>query len=435
MRRVIRGTLLGIAIGAGGAVAAAPPAFALTPVPTPMTPAGQATVSSVWRGASTAEGRPPEVLQAVKITVNPGGEAGQVRLRVSDGTDTVRGTQLGDWFTLPAEPGTYTFPAPRITMDYRSIVLALDQQTGRHAIVRQNACSPELGRWADTCQLIGLDVWRPILPDGQAAVPPSPSGGGTPSSEQRPGQQLQLAHVSEVDVDGDLSGDVTEDRTDLVVTGEAVRGRDGRTTITVANRGPRAADWPQLTVDAPRDTTSWSWARGWTPECAPFSGRRFKMPPTGGGSWCDLPALAPGQSHTVSFPTVDDGRPLKATASSEGPDLADADNAITIVPRLADAPVATLRAPARARAVRGVRLRVRSEQAGTARATLSVRFRGKLRKTTRTLSLRARAARTVVVRPALVRGRRPTGRATLTVTVTARGSETRTLRRTVRLVP
>jgi hypothetical protein len=434
MRRVIRGTLVAIAIGAGGAVAMTPPALAESPPPPPVTPDGPATLSSTWRGASTAEGRPPEVLQAVTITVGPGSRAGLVRLRVSDGTDTVRGTQLGEWFTLPAEPGRYTFPAPRITIDYRSLVVALDQQTGGHAIVTQHPCTPELGRWADTCELRSLDVWTPILADGATGAPPERDRGATPPTERRPGQQLQFAHVSERDLDRDLAGDVTEDRTDLAVTGDAVRGSDGRTTLTVTNRGPRTADWPQLTVDVPRTDNSWSWARGWTPECAAPAERRFMVPPAGGGSWCDLPALAPGQSHTVSFPTVDDGRPLKVTASAEGPDLADADNAITVVPRLADAPVASLRAPARARAVRGVRLRVRSEQAGTARATLSVRYRGKLRKTTRTLSLRARAARTVVMRPALVRGRRPTGRAALTVTVTAPGSETRTLRRTVRLV-
>lgn len=421
----------------GAAAASAQSALALSPpAPVPVTPAGPATVSSQWRGAQTSEGLLPTVLQAVTVTVGPGGSAGQVRLRVSDpSVDPGRGVLLGDWATLPAEPGTYTFPAPRLRIDYRSVVLALDQQTGGHAIVEQRPCTPELGRFADVCQIVSLDAWSPILGDGVSGAPPDASPGAPEPTERRPGQQLRIAPVTEIDRDGDLAGDRTEDRTDLAVRADAVRGRDGKMTITVTNNGPRAADWPRVTIDRSQERGWSSPARGWTPECVAPQTRQAAPSLIQNSTYCDLPALAPGQSHTVSLPTVDDGRPVVVTAAAEGPDLADADNAATVVPRLADAPAATLRAPKRARAVRGVRLRVRSELAGAARATLSVRFRGRLRTTTRTLSLRARSARTVVVRPALVRGRRPTGRATLVVTITAPGSETRTLRRTVRLVP
>lgn len=434
MRQAIRGTLLGIAIGACGWTA---PAFALDPVTVPATPAGAATMSSVWQGPMTADVKPPQVLQAVRITVAPGGEAGPVRLRVGGRSGTGGGALLGDWFTLPAEPGTYTFPAPRIAMDPRMFVVALDQQTGRHAIVRQSACAPGQDRYADPCELIGLDVWRPILPDGEVALPWRPGGAGTPTSETVPGQQLQVEHVSELDLDGDLAGDRTEDRSDLGVRADAVRG--GRTAITVTNNGPRTADWPLLTLDRPT-TGLLEPASGWTPECLRAKGLDVGPLQHPASTYCGLPAIAPGQSHTVSLPTIDDGRPLVVTVAAEGPDLAPADNVVSVVPReeppaLRPAPVAKLTVPARARARRGLRLRLRSETAATARATLSVRWRGKLRTTTRTMALRADAARTIVMRSAKVRGMRPTGRATLTVTVTAPGSETRTLRRVVRIVP
>lgn len=412
----------------------AQPALALDPVPVPTTPAGAATVSSQWRGASTAEGRPPEVLQAVTVTVGPGGNAGLVRLRVSDpSTDPGRGVLLGDWVPLPAEPGAYTFPAPRLLIDYRTVVVALDQQTGGHAIVADRPCTAELGRWADPCQLVSLDAWMPILPDGASGAPPELQPGTAPPTLREPGRQLQIATVREIDRDGDLAGDRTEDRTDLAVRAEAVRGRGGRTTITVVNRGPRTADWPRVTIDRPR-MQGWSPARGWTPACAAPQTRNFLSPPAGAGVYCDLPALAPGQQHTVSLPTADDGRPLVISVSAEGSDLADGDNTVSAVPRLAPAPVATLQAPASARSASGVRLRLRSERRAVARVTLSVRYRGKLRVTRRVVALRAGAARAVTVRPKRVRGTFPTGRARLSVTVAAADSEAHTLRRELRLV-
>jgi len=431
--RTIGGVLAGM-IAIGGAGTAAQPALALTPLPIPMTPDGPATMSSVWRGASTTEGRPPEVLQAVTITVGPGGSAGHVRLRASDASFAANGgVAIGDWFTLPAEPGTYTFPAPRIRMDYRSVVLALDQQTGGHAIVRQEACTPELGRFADRCALVSLDAWAPILPDGATGAPPELQPGATPPTAREPGRRLQISPVSEIDRDGDLAGDRTEDRTDLAVRADAVRGRAGRLTIAVTNDGPRTADWPVVAIDRPGPDV-WMPARGWTPECVAAHDGRFAPLLTPAGTFCSLPPLAPGASHTVSLPSIVDGRPVVVTAAAEGPDLDPGDNTVSVVPRAAAAPKATLRAPARARASRGVRLRLRSETAATATVRLSVRFRGKPRDATRTLALRPGAPRAVTVRPPRVRGTFATGRARLTVTVTAPDRATRTLARDVRLV-
>ncbi len=429
-----RGVISGL-VALAGAAAAAQPALALDPVPQPRTPFGAATVSSQWRGAQTDEARPPSVLQAVTVTVDPGGTAGQVRLRVSDPTaDPRRGVLLGDWFTLPAEPGTYTFPAPRLLIDYRSVVLALDQQTGGHAIVEQRPCTPELGRWADWCELIALDSWSPILADGLGGVPPEASPGAPAPTDRRPGQRLRIAQISEIDRDGDLAGDRTEDRTDLVVRADAVRGHGGRMTITVTNAGPRTADWPRVTIDRPNRPGSAVPARGWTPECAAAQTRGLMLPSPDGSTYCDLPSIAAGGSHTVSLPVIDDGRPVMVTAAAEGPDLAEADNTVAVTPRLAPAPVARLTVAARSRATRGASVRLRSVQAATAKVTLSVRYRGKLRQATRTVRLRAGAARTVTVRPARVRGLFPAGKARLTVTIAAPGSETRTLTRTVRLV-
>ncbi|MDW5597769.1 hypothetical protein VSS74_25680 [Conexibacter stalactiti] len=376
----------------------------------------------------TAEGRPPAVLQTFTVTVEPGGSAGLVRLRASDPhVDPARGVVLGDWVMLPAEPGRYTFPAPRILMDYRSVVLALDQQTGGHAIVAQDPCTPERGEMADPCQLTSLDTWTPILPDGVGAAPPESRRGDPPPTSRQPGQRLQIHETSEFDRDGDLAGDTTEDRTDLALQADAVRGRDGRLTITVTNRGPRVADWPRLEIDRER-------VSGWEPACVTTPLPQFTWPHVGGGG-CRLPALAPGASQTISLPTIDDGRAIVVSAAAEGPDLVPADNTVSVVPRLGAAPAASLTVPARVRATtRGVRVRLSSAVASTATLRFEVRYRGSLRRVTRRLALRAGVVRTPALRLARVRGAFPTGRAQLTVTVTAPASETRTLRRQVRLV-
>src|ERR1700754_2959036 len=175
LRRRAGRLVVGAAVAVGAAAGVAPAA------PAALTPVGPATVSSSWRGASTGDWRPQEVLQAVKITVGPGGAAGMVRLRASDRSkDPERGVVVGDWTWLPAEPGTYTIPAPRVDMDSRSLVLGLDQQTGGHEIVEQHPCAPENGPMADMCQILSLDAWTPILPDSVSAAPPEFRLGGPP---------------------------------------------------------------------------------------------------------------------------------------------------------------------------------------------------------------------------------------------------------------
>ncbi len=57
---------------------------------------------------------------------------------------------VGQPVTLPAEPGTYTFPAPHVFADYRSVIYGIEQETGGHAIAAQIRCSPEDGE-GDVC--------------------------------------------------------------------------------------------------------------------------------------------------------------------------------------------------------------------------------------------------------------------------------------------
>jgi hypothetical protein len=74
----------------------------------------------------------PSVLTGWRATVGPGGRAGTVRVRVRTRT----GDQVvGDPVQLPAEPGTYTFPAPRV----EGTAIGLDQATGGHAIMQMSS--------------------------------------------------------------------------------------------------------------------------------------------------------------------------------------------------------------------------------------------------------------------------------------------------------
>src|SRR6266567_2582444 len=78
------------------------------------TPDGPATLTTEGRlpgGIPSVVAVPPQVLMAWRITVGPGGRAGTVRptFNLSDGRIVT-----GDAVVLPAEPGTYTFPAPRL---------------------------------------------------------------------------------------------------------------------------------------------------------------------------------------------------------------------------------------------------------------------------------------------------------------------------------
>src|SRR4051794_36573643 len=195
------------------------------------TPGGPATLMNQWTGASTAEGRPPEVLVAAKVTVGGGGQAGTIRIRAREAGVT----KVGDPVALPAEPGTYTFAAPHIRWDYRSGQLGFDQETGDHAVLSQDACDPSLGRGVDPCQIKRVNVWTP------------PGAQGDPQ-QVREGAQLAITGLFEPDLDQDLAGDTTEDRTDLRIAAKPSRDADGklRIAVTIANAGPRVADLPQI---------------------------------------------------------------------------------------------------------------------------------------------------------------------------------------------
>ena len=283
-------------------LAAIAPAAAIAQGPDTLTPDGPATLYSDWHGAQTDEGLSPAVLTAFTVTVAPGGRAGIVRLRVHDREGTVREAAP---VTLPAEPGTYTFPAPHIPYDDRDVTLGLDQKTGGHAIAAQIACTPGD---ADFCASQSVDVYRPLLGDG---VMPDRR-----LAETLRGRKLTIDAVSEPDNDGDLAGDETEDRTNLRTTMavERISGRRLRATITVVNAGPRVADRPRLAI---RTFPQVGLAR-WEQRC--LAATTFARAGEDEGSQiCGLEPLAAGGTRAVSYVVPDPGRiELYGSAQAEG---------------------------------------------------------------------------------------------------------------------
>jgi hypothetical protein len=357
------------------------------------TPAGPATLLSRWTGPVTAEGRMPEVLVGAKVEVAAGGQAGIVRIRARyNGV-----TALGDPVTLPAEPGTYTFPLPHIRWDYRGSQIGIDQETGGHAILQQRACAPGLKLGGDPCELERVDVWTP------------PGAAGEPA-EVRKGAKLTLTGVFESDRDEDLVGDQTEDRTDLRVTAVPSRDADGhlKLAVTVTNAGPLAADLPRIE--------------------SPLGGRaKWDGCKPGLSSWtpadvCALTRLAPGESRTVTA-TADapDALSTSVTARAEGPDLADGDNTATL--DIPAAPAFTLAAAKSQRLRNGVTVRVRGVHAGRARVTVAFTVRGRTVKLGKVVALKPYAERAVTVRAtgAKLRSlRRAAARGELTAEITVR---------------
>ena len=106
------------------------------------TPAGPATLLNRWTGAYAPPGPLARGAGRGGGVVGAGGQAGTVRPRPSGRRAAATPS------TLPAEPGTYRFPAPHIRWDYRGSQIGLDQETGDHAILTQDACDPALGRAA-----------------------------------------------------------------------------------------------------------------------------------------------------------------------------------------------------------------------------------------------------------------------------------------------
>ena len=216
--------------------------------PDTLTPEGAATLRKILNGPSTLEGRGPEVLVKWTVTVGPGGRPGRVRLRTLD-RDTRSATVTGNgaWESLPAEPGTYTFPAPHVRYDYRWNVLALDQEAGGHAIVRKrDGDSP-----GTSAKDFSMEVFRPPLADDAKGVQPD---------ERLEGRHLMIGGVFEPDSDEDLVGDKTEDVGDLT----ALRARftekrdDGTWVLTarVRNSGATVRHLPHIV--RPQSSGGWS---------------------------------------------------------------------------------------------------------------------------------------------------------------------------------
>ncbi|MDA0173924.1 hypothetical protein OJ998_32780 [Solirubrobacter taibaiensis] len=273
-----------------------------------VTPEGPATLYDDWHGGQTDEGAPEELLTGLRVTVQPGGKAGTVRLLVNH-----RGTvHAGAPFTLPAEPGTYVFPAPHVLHDYREISFGIEQETGGHAIATQTRCEPEAGE-DDVCNDQSVDVYRP-------AIGTAPPDRRTAAEVQR-GRHLTIDAITEPDADRDGAGDLTEDRTNLRTSATTQRLPKGQRAfdITVENAGPRPADRPRLqaSLDPSPGLGTWS------PKCL---SERVILPEgevQSGAQHCQLAPIAVGERRTVRLVVPDLGRgSQRFTVKSEGQDLA-----------------------------------------------------------------------------------------------------------------
>ena len=373
--------------------------------PGTLTPEGPATLYSDWHGAMTLEGEHPEVLTGFRVVVQPGGRAGTIRFLVHESPafdeDGPRKVHVGQPVTLPAEPGTYTFPAPHVFADYRSVNYGIEQETGGHAIAVQVRCRPEEGE-GGICHSQSVDVYRPPL---GAALPDRRT-----ATEVHRGRKLTIDPITEPDVDRDGAGDETEDRTNLraSATTRRLRGHRRAFAITIENAGPRTAHRPQLKADFLPSPGLGSWrpaCRGRQPPF--FSGAENDDPRS---QYCVLAPLAVGDRRTVRLVVPDLGfGDAYFTLSAEGPDLAwgddDAGPAIR-GPR----PPLSLEADARPQSIhRGIPITVRSTRRGSVR----LRARRGRETVTRTITFRRPGKRDVMLRPSR-RFVRQDGRVTLT---------------------
>jgi len=353
----MRGGAVGIAAVLTLTVTAAPARADVQP--NDVTPDGSATLMSVSTRPGPAVGVGRQVLVAWTVTVGEGGQGGPVRLRVGGGLDVV-----GDPVPLPAQPGTYKFPAPHV--DGTWFPLGIDQTIGGHAIVHRSACDPTFGPSLDPCETDQLDVY---------AGDPPPGAKGSPAVDR--GALLTIAPVTEPDTDGDLRGDLTEDRTDLQVktTSTASPGRLG-VTATITNAGPLQADHPELDLSPLTGATArWTGCRN---------------TPWLGSAVCTLDAIPAGASRTVTLALDPSAAGRFAVAvKAEGPDLAPADNSAPIT---AADPAVRLTA---AKAPHGIALTLASASAGR----VHVKLRAGGRVTTRTVYLLAAHPTTVTIHP------------------------------------
>ena len=337
-------------VAAAVAIAAVLPATADAQT---LTPAGPATLNVRYgpNVACPAIGS-FAVLTKWQVQVGPGGSGGIVRPLIYD--------VVGDPVELPAEPGTYTFPAPHMNWSPCSPgIISLIQETGGHAVVVPED-TPMLGRH--------IVVKR----DGQA--------------EERIDQsRLAIEPVTEPDNDGDLLGDLTEDRTDLTLTTAPTRDAIGRLTVavTVTDAGPLPANRQYLTatgVQKGRWDTNCRNAQA-TNECMLFE------------------PLAVGASRTIVF--YDDAPGTLSAGFSvkgEGPDLNVLNNSTGF--SFASAPAFDLTAAVKQRLKNGIQLSVLGAAQQTARVTVAIKLRGKTVKLTRTVRLAALQQRAITIRPA-----------------------------------
>ncbi len=323
-----------------------------------LTPAGPATLSEV----NTFPIPPmpamipyvPQVSTGWSVVVGEGSSAGTVRPRFRGQSNAI---VTGDPVQLPAEPGTYTFPAPHLAW---GTPVGLVQTTGGHAIITRSVCHPEWERAGDPCRNLFVDVAR----DGQA-------------DERITGAQLALAPVYEPDTDGDLRGDATEDRTDLQVRAWPVGYANGRMRIeiTVHNAGPLSADLPVL-------KTSGAVPARWE----------------NGSSELKLAPLAAGESRMLMLVADSpSGAGPVIAVSAEGPDLAPGDNMTTFI--LGAPPAFTVTAAKRQTLRKGIKVDVGGPAGGSARVTVAFKVRGRPVRVTRTVKLKPFTARTVTLRP------------------------------------
>jgi hypothetical protein len=375
--------------------------------PETLTPEGPATLYSSWHGGMTLEGEHPELLTGFRVVVQPGGRAGTIRFLVHEspafGEDGPRTVHVGPPVTLPAEPGTYTFGAPHVFADYRSVRYGIEQETGGHAITAQIRCSPEEGE-SDVCNSQSVDVYRP------------PLGGAIPdrrtASEVQRGRELTIEPIREQDIDGDGAGDESEDRTNLraSATTRRLSGHRRAFDVTVENAGPRTADRPQVEAYFLPSPGLGSWS----PACVGEQ-REFFSGSNDDDSrkqYCTLAPLAVGERRTVRLVVPDLGfGDAYFSVSAEGRDLADGDQDAGPEVR-GPRPPLSLEVPARPESIHnGLAITVRATRKGSVRLQLR---RGS-RTYVRTITLRRAGKRAVTLRP----GRRLASENGI-VTITAR---------------
>ncbi|WP_157592579.1 hypothetical protein [Solirubrobacter soli] len=311
------------------------------------TPAGAATIATVPDVPSVCGAAfVPTVSVAWRVVVGDGGQGGTVR-------PVVRGV-VGDPVELPATPGTYTFPAPHVFSGGAcGETVGIVQTTGAHAIVED----------ANDTHLI-------VERDGQA-------------DERIDDARLTTTLVTEPDKDGDLRGDLTEDRTDLRIATKATRDPDGRARIevTLTNAGPLAADLPMLNA-ASLPGLRWE-------TCTPLT-----IYPA-----CITPRLDARASRTfLLLGDAPEALAGQVSVGYEGTDTAPANDSAAVT--LAAAPAFDVAAATSQRLSKGIAVRARGIRAGRARISVAFTRAGKTVKIGRVVRLAPYTARDVTIRPA-----------------------------------